>query len=310
MIVPQRVPTMYFVGVSTGQSVSLRMFPAWAQLLGLGEAQLLGVDVPLNAPPETYRQLVAGIKQDPLARGALITSHKLALLAAAEEEVDELTAVSHLCRELSCLYKRNGRLIGHATDPTTIGQALAHLLPADHWASHPADILCLGAGGAAVALVTHLCLAQTAVAPQRLRLVDNNPAQLDNMAALLRRLPPAPMPIDLLHHTDAAANDALLAQLPPHSLIINATGMGKDVPGSPLTENGRFPRHGWVWELNYRGERPFFHHARAQAPHQQLQVVDGWDYFLRGWSEVVALVFDIAIDREGGGALGIMNYEL
>ena len=41
--------------------------------------------------------------------------------------------------------------------------------------------------------------------------------------------------------------------LPAGSLVINATGLGKDRPGSPLTDHCKFPENGLVWELNYRG---------------------------------------------------------
>ena len=49
----------------------------------------------------------------------------------------------------------------------------------------------------------------------------------------------------------------MLAARPPHSLVVNASGLGKDRPGSPLPDGAPFPRHGVAWELNYRGERLF-----------------------------------------------------
>ena len=59
-------------------------------------------------------------------------------------------------------------------------------------------------------------------------------------------------------------NDTLMGQLPPASLVINATGMGKDLPGSPITDGGLFPIGGVAWELNYRGELQFLRQALAQ----------------------------------------------
>ncbi len=79
-IVRQNIPTMYFIGVTTGQSSIMRLFPLWAELLGLKHAQLVGVDLPLHAAPEQYRQVVAQIKNDPLSLGALVTTHKIDLL--------------------------------------------------------------------------------------------------------------------------------------------------------------------------------------------------------------------------------------
>ena len=41
----QDMPTMYFIGVTTGQSTMTRLFPFWVQILGLS-ARLIGVDLP------------------------------------------------------------------------------------------------------------------------------------------------------------------------------------------------------------------------------------------------------------------------
>jgi shikimate dehydrogenase len=97
-LVRQEVPTMYFVGVSTGGSSIMRLFPEWVNILGLGEAQLIGLDLPLHADPARYRDVVAHVKQDPLSLGALVTSHKLDLLEAAHDLFDELDAYARLCR--------------------------------------------------------------------------------------------------------------------------------------------------------------------------------------------------------------------
>ena len=38
-------PTMYFVGVTTGSSSIMKVFPAWARELGL-DAAIKGIDIP------------------------------------------------------------------------------------------------------------------------------------------------------------------------------------------------------------------------------------------------------------------------
>jgi shikimate 5-dehydrogenase len=78
-------------------------------------------------------------------------------------------------------------------------------------------------------------------------------------------------------------------------MIINATGMGKDTPGSPITDAGLFPQDGIAWELNYRGELDFLHQARRQSEARHLTVVDGWYYFLAGWSMILGQILDIDI---------------
>jgi shikimate dehydrogenase len=81
-------------------------------------------------------------------------------------------------------------------------------------------------------------------------------------------------------------------------VVINATGMGKDLPGSPLTDTAQFPQHGLIWELNYRGVRKFMHQALQQAAVRGLHVEDGWVYFLHGWTQVISEVFKIELTPE------------
>jgi shikimate dehydrogenase len=79
------------------------------------------------------------------------------------------------------------------------------------------------------------------------------------------------------------------------SVVINATGMGKDRPGSPVTDEGLFPQQGVAWELNYRGELDFMHQALAQRETRGLTVEDGWRYFLYGWTQAIARVLHVEI---------------
>jgi shikimate 5-dehydrogenase len=87
---------------------------------------------------------------------------------------------------------------------------------------------------------------------------------------------------------------ALLEALPPGSLVVNATGMGKDRPGSPLPADARWPEAVVAWELNYRGELDFLHQARAAG----AQAEDGWLYFLYGWTAVMAEVLGFELTPE------------
>jgi shikimate dehydrogenase len=104
--------------------------------------------------------------------------------------------------------------------------------------------------------------------------------------------------IEYVENADPAENDELIAGLPPGSLIVNATGMGKDVSGSPVTDSACFPERSVVWELNYRGELDFLRQARRQERTRNLRIEDGWLYFLHGWSEVIAEVFHIDLSPE------------
>src|SRR3954463_6395553 len=110
-------PTLYFIGVSTGSSSIMRVFPAWAAHLGLADAAIVGIDFPLHAPAERYRAAVDFIKHDPLSRGALVTTHKIDLFAASRDLFDTIDPHAALMEETSCLSKRDGHLVCHAKDP-------------------------------------------------------------------------------------------------------------------------------------------------------------------------------------------------
>jgi shikimate 5-dehydrogenase len=73
--------------------------------------------------------------------------------------------------------------------------------------------------------------------------------------------------------------------------------MGKDRPGSPLTDSGTFPRDGVAWEINYRGELDFWHQAKAQEQERGLVVEDGWLYFLHGWTQHLSQVLHFELNE-------------
>ena len=79
------------------------------------------------------------------------------------------------------------------------------------------------------------------------------------------------------------------------SLVVNGTGMGKDSPGSPITDDAVFPEEALVWELNYRGETDFLHQAERQRTNRRLVIEDGWRYFIHGWTCVMEEVLDVQI---------------
>ncbi|MCA9904393.1 MAG: shikimate dehydrogenase, partial [Anaerolineae bacterium] len=287
-MITQTIPTMYFFGVTTGKSSSARMFPRWAKILGLKRAQLVGVDLPINAPASDYRAVVEQIKYDPLSLGALVTTHRINVLRAAHDLFDELTSDAELCAEVSCIFKRAGRLVGHVADSYTSARAMRQFIPAGHWSRANADILSFGAGGAAVAITTYfLTRASTVDRPRRIVLVSRSQSKLAFIHQLVTSLPPSGIVFDYVENADPLRNDFLMSRLPPGSLVINATGMGKDTPGSPITNAGWFPKNGIAWELNYRGELDFLRQAQRQKELRQLHVEDGWNFFLIGWAEII-----------------------
>lgn len=300
-------PTFYFIGVTTGQSSSRRVFPRWMAALGREEVSLVGIDMPIHDAPERYRQVVREIKEEPLALGALVTTHKIDLLAAARDLFDELGPYARATGEVSSIAKDSGRLVGRATDPVAGGLSMDSILGEGYFGRTGGDALMLGAGGSAVALTLHLIgKEREADRPRRLVVVNRSAPRLARLREMVERETEAKkgaIEFAFMQNNEPRRNDEVLRGLAPGSLVVNATGMGKDTPGSPLTDGAVFPRGAVVWELNYRGELDFMRQAEAQAAERGLTVADGWEYFVHGWSQVISHVLHVEIDGQMFGRL-------
>lgn len=294
-IVARTVPTMYFIGVTTGRSSIMRVFPLWMRELGRPDVVIEGVDLEIHGPREAYRAAVAQIKHDPLSLGALVTTHKIDLFEAARDMFDRVDRYAEICGEVSSISKRDGRLEGHAKDPITAGLSMDALLGAGYFGCTGGHVLCFGAGGSAAATLLHLMdKPRREDRPRRFVIVNRSAPRLDGVRAMVEKHG-TDIAVEYVLNADAGRNDALMAALPPGSVVINATGMGKDTPGSPITDAGVFPRDGVAWEFNYRGELGFLHQARAQQEARHLRVEDGWVYFVHGWTQVIAQVLHVPI---------------
>jgi shikimate dehydrogenase len=293
---------MGFIGVSTGGSSIRRVFPEWAELLGLPVRRLVGHDLPLDASTAQYRGLVSAIKSDPQHRGALVTTHKIGILRAARDLFDEIDDLAETFGEISAIAKRETRLLGAAKDPISVRLSLEEFLPDDHFSVTGGAALILGSGGAGCALSHQL--AARVDRPSLIICTGLSTAPLDHLRDLHRR---AGTPEGLVRYRITPGQvdtDALLTALPAYSLVVNATGMGKDRPGSPISADAPFPRNGIVWEFNYRGPLDFLRQARHQQSERQLHIEDGWRYFIHGWTQVIAEVFDIEMTPETVDELG------
>ncbi len=293
------VPTIYFIGVSTGSSSIQRVFPTWAELLGLGDVRLQGIDLPLHAPVEDYRRVVQFIASDPLSLGALVTTHKIDLFRAAVDLFDVVDPLARLMGETSCLSKRDGALVCHAKDPISSGLALDAFVPDNHWATTGADVLSMGAGGSTIAISWYLShRSRGADRPSSIIISNRSQPRLDHIREVNERFE-TDTPFEYVLAPAGNDNDRLVERLAPGALVINATGLGKDAPGSPVTDSVVFPHAGLAWELNYRGDLQFLDQARAS---ERLRLVeDGYVYFLHGWTQVISEVFDLEIPPSGPG---------
>jgi shikimate dehydrogenase len=295
-IVSKPVPTFYFVGVTTGKSSINKIFPLWMEVLERPEIVLEGIDCKIHDDPEVYRQVVAQIKYDPLSIGALVTTHKIDLLTAARDMFDYLDPYAQITDEVSSISKFDGRLEGHAKDPLTSGSSLDVIVGSDYFGKTGGEVLCFGAGGSAIATLLHLInKTNKADRPNKFTFVNRSQGRLDHARVMVGKLG-TDIQIEYICNSNPVLNDQIMEKMLPGSVIINATGMGKDTPGSPITWNGQFPINGIAWEFNYRGELDFLHQALAQVESRHIKVEDGWVYFVHGWTQVVAQVLHVDLD--------------
>lgn len=297
-IVHKQVPTFYFIGVTTTKSSIMRIFPRWTQELGHPEVVIEGVDLKLHDTDDAYRQAVAQIKGDPNSLGALVTTHKINLYEAAHDLFDYLDPYAKICGEVSSISKFDGRLEGHAKDPITAGLSLDAVIGKDYFARTGGEVLSFGPGGSTTAIALHL-IGKTDIGdrPRRFVVVGRSQKSIDRLKTTLDAQE-TDIRFEYILNEAPLKNDAIMAQMPTASIIINATGMGKDLPGSPITDDGLFPQNSIAWELNYRGELDFMHQAERQSQPRPVRVEDGWLYFLYGWTQVIGQVYHMPIKGE------------
>jgi shikimate 5-dehydrogenase len=197
--------------------------------------------------------------------------------------------------EVSSISKLDGRLEGHAKDPLTSGASLDAIIDKGYFGKTHGDVLCFGAGGSGVATLLHLINKKDKEdRPKKFTFVNRSQGRLDHAREMVGGLK-TDIKIEYICNSDPLINDKIIEKFPPCSIIINATGMGKDTPGSPITWKGKFPLNSVSWEFNYRGELDFLHQSLAQVESRNIKVEDGWLYFVHGWTQVVAQVlhFDL-----------------
>ena len=272
-----------FVGVTTASSLIHRALPVWQPLLPV-PCGLRGVDIDLDADDDTYRRLLHDLRDDTHAHGAVVTAHKVRLFQSARAEFSYLDPLALACHEVNAVRRGPGGLMGWARDPVSVGRVVDRIWPADG-----GDVVCLGAGGTAVALAHHLLSTRRGV---RFVCADPNPAAVEQVVRLA--------PDAVVGHVGHGPWDDLVGSARPGSLVVNATGMGKDRPGVPVSGDARFPRASVVWELNYRGDLQLLQLAHLQAEESELWVHDGWRLFCHGWAAALTVVLDLPDDEDLG----------
>ena len=236
---------LWFVGVSTSGSRAIGLFPRWCAALGI-DAELVPVDLPLGAPAEAHRRLVANLGADQEAVGAVVTTHKVALFEAAAERFASRDPSVDLFEEIACvtagMEASRPTLSIHGARP---GRCL-RCFPGPSTRS----ALVLGAGGAGTAVAAALLMDRTS--PWTVTLTDTAGDRLARAERILSALSVRNRAV-LVPASGSEENDGALAR----RLRIARRQCDRDGEGRARISGVRkrvFPEHGLVWDLNYRGE--------------------------------------------------------
>lgn len=181
--------TMYFIGVTTGKSSIMKVFPQWARYLDLGDVAIKGIDFVPHSDPQQYREVVAFIKEDPLSCGALVTTPKIDLFKVCRDLFDNCDEYAESMGEASSISKHDGKLWAHAKDPITAGLAPGAFLPGNYWQNIGAQTSILGAGGSSLALSWYLLKKDHGTnRPSKGIIANRSVARLDEMKSFHAKL--------------------------------------------------------------------------------------------------------------------------
>lgn len=182
-------PTLYFIGVTTKQSSIMRVFPKWAKYLELGDVEIKGIDFEPHSDPKSYREAVEFIRDDPLSRGALVTTHKLDLFEACQDMFDFIDPHAKLMSEVSSISKRGDELHCHAKDPLSSGLSIDGFLPEKHFENTDAGLLSMGAGGSTIAITWHLLQQKRGKdRPSKIVITNRSQPRLDHIRDIHRQI--------------------------------------------------------------------------------------------------------------------------
>jgi shikimate dehydrogenase len=224
-----------------------------------------GMYVPLAIPPERVPELVAALRALNV-QGVNVT---LPLKTVIMPLLDELTPAARAVAAVNTVIARNGQLLGDNTD----AEGLSRSLLAEGVALAGANVVVLGAGGAARASVYGLALAGAA----RIAIAARNVSEAERLA---RELAPA-CGNTALRAFALGNNDDLKLELSRASLLVQSTSATLETSGVgsaaarafaealPLDE---LPVHAAVVDLVYKPRQTA---VLERAKQRGLKTVDG-----------------------------------
>lgn len=299
MLLPPKRFSYYFIGVDTHNSAIMKIFPLWCEEFGIKNVDLVGYNIEIQGTKKKYQEVIKHLKKYENAKAVIVTSHKINFVYHAKKLFDFFDEYAQLLEEVSCISKRNKKIWGFAKDPIASRMALESFLPYNYWKNNQnAQVLIMGAGGSGLALSVALIKVNDSLnVPAKIILTDIKPESIMHSKTVHSKIKNN-VNIDYVIANANDTNSKIIEKMPSGSLIVNATGLGKDSPGSPIISELVFPYKGYIWDFNYRGDLNFIYQAKSQAKKRNLFIEDGWNYFIYGWILIFKDEFNINITDE------------
>jgi shikimate dehydrogenase len=292
-IVKVKEPTFYFIGINTIKSIIMKWFPLWMRELEKPEISIEGIDLKINDKPDNFRNAVALIKY-----AVLVTTHKMDLYSATEDMfIDYFDDYALLLKGVSCISK-NGRLEGYAKDPISSGLFLKQIIQDSYFKRVKANFLIFQTEDSSIATVLYLLNKRkfNDILDKIIFLNISKP-RLYNLKEILGKIS-SDIKIEYICNADPNVNDDIINSLPSYKVVVNAIGMGKDIPRSPITNKGVSHKDCITWEFNYRDELDFLHQTEDQKESRGFNVEDGWTYFIHRWTQLIFKVLQLKMNTE------------
>lgn len=286
-----------FVGVTTKKSAINNFFPLWMKFLD-ADCTLVGIDISLDAPFSQYDDFLEQFLSDQWI-GALVTTHKSKIFHRLDSNgyTSNLTDRAKLLEEVSVVYKNtNSEIFGDATDPDAIFPILSRLLSDERWLSGCFQILIMGGGGAGLALFYTIISSEIIV--KKIVITESDPLRRHFLTRKVDEIAHKFKSEVLIEVTDSQNSDKTIAELGSGALIVNATGMGKDLPGSPIRNPDNIFNNSIIWEFNYRGELNFLNDCMKIRDRKNFLIEDGWYYFIHGWANVLCTALNKTVTEK------------
>lgn len=170
--------------------------------------------------------------------------------------MDELSPAAELIGAVNTVVNHSGKLIGHNTD----GIGFFNSLKKYDFKIENKQILVLGGGGAAIALIAQAALSGA----KKIVVAARKSASYDPLNEKLAKLS-AKTGVEILL-TDLSGADRLQKELNQTDLLVNATSVGMDGASFPLEKSLLLPDKLLVVDAIYKvRETPFLHQAKEQG---------------------------------------------